>query len=87
SPNALIQWQTGSESGIDHFELERSADGNTWAVIGTLAASNNANGFSYSYKDPTPQPTAFYRLKITEQSGSYSYSPVFKGGCADIALP
>ncbi|MBS1564854.1 MAG: T9SS type A sorting domain-containing protein [Bacteroidetes bacterium] len=87
SPNAILQWQTGSESGIDHFEVERSADGSSWVVLGKLAASNNANGFSYSYKDANPQPTAYYRLKITELSGNYSYSPVFKGGCADIALP
>src|SRR5206468_9586907 len=38
-------------------------------------------------KDADPQPAAFYRVKIADQSGNYSYSPVFKGGCADIALP
>ena len=83
----LIQWQTGNESGLDHFELERSPDGNIWTVLGNIAASNNSNGFIYTYKDLDPQPAAFYRLKIISQPGSYSYSPVFKGGCADIALP
>ncbi len=84
---ALIQWQTGNESGIDHFELERSPDGNSWITLGSVAASNNSNGSGYTYKDYDPQPAAFYRLKVVTLPGSYSYSPVFKGGCADIALP
>lgn len=84
---ALIQWQTSSEVNTGHFEIERSADGTNWVTIGEIAASNNANGATYVFKDPDPPATAFYRLKIVDFSGAASYSPVFRGGCSDIGLP
>lgn len=82
-----IQWQTGVEADIDHFEIEWSADGSAWTLLGKAAAANNPNGSSYSYKDQGRRAEVFYRLKIVEKSGSSSYSPVFRGGCSDIALP
>jgi hypothetical protein len=67
--------------------IERSPDAVNWSDLGEIAASNDANGAAYTYKDPSPLPAAYYRLKIIGQSGSISYSPVFRGGCSDIALP
>jgi len=81
-----IQWQTGVEADIDHFEIEWSADGVAWTTLGRVAADNNPSGSSYSYQDQR-KDAAFYRLKIVGRSGSNSYSPVFRGGCADVALP
>ncbi|MBN9379265.1 MAG: T9SS type A sorting domain-containing protein [Chitinophagaceae bacterium] len=82
-----IQWQTGVEADIDHFEIEWSADGIAWTLLGKVAATDNPNGSSYSYKDQGRRAEVFYRLKIIERSGSNGYSPVFRGGCSDIALP
>jgi hypothetical protein len=84
---AVIQWQTASEVNTSHFEIERSADGTNWTTIGEIASSDNPNGAAYVFKDPNPSATAFYRLKIVDLSGDFSYSPVFRGGCSDIALP
>jgi hypothetical protein len=82
-----IQWQTGVETDVDHFEIEWSADAVGWTPLGKVAAADDPGGASYSYKDPDRKAAVFYRLKIVNRSGSYSYSPVFNGGCADIALP
>ena len=82
-----IQWQTGVETDMDHFEIEWSADGGAWTTLGKIAAKNDASGSSYSYKDQQRKDAAFYRLKIIGRSGSASYFPVFRGGCADVALP
>jgi type IX secretion system substrate protein len=84
---ALIQWQTGTEISLDHFEIERSGDGANWVTIGEVAATDNPNGASYAFKDPDPPATAYYRLKMVDMSGSFGYSPVFQGSCSDIALP
>src|SRR5258708_7068002 len=86
-PYAILQWQTGSESDIDRFVVERSGDGSTWLDLGETTSYNNPNGSSYTYKDPAPQASSFYRLKILDRSGSVSYSPTFRGGFSDIALP
>ncbi len=85
--DAIIQWQTAMESGLEGFVIQRSADATAWADLGEVAASNNPSGSSYTYTDTQPQATDYYRLKIVAQSGTLSYSPVFSGGCADIALP
>ncbi|MDO6434334.1 T9SS type A sorting domain-containing protein [Flavitalea sp. BT771] len=82
-----IQWQTGVEADVDHFEIERSTDAVAWTTLGKLAATNNPSGAAYSYKDPDRKSSVFYRLKIIDRSGSYGYSPVFEGGCSDITLP
>lgn len=82
-----IQWQTGVERDVDHFEIERSTDGVTWTTLGKVAAADNPSGSSYSYKDQGRKAEAFYRLRIVNRSGADSYSPVFRGGCTDIALP
>ena len=84
---AIIQWQTGVESDIDHFVIERSPDAASWLDLGEMAATNSPGGSAYTYKDQDPPATAFYRLKIVERSGSTGYSPVFKGSCSDIAFP
>lgn len=85
SGSPLLQWQTGVESGLDYFQVEGSTDGGSWTSLDRVAAVNAPSGSSYSYKDS--RAFSFYRLKIVNQSGSFSYSPVFRGGCSDIALP
>ncbi|MFT3933997.1 MAG: T9SS type A sorting domain-containing protein [Chitinophagaceae bacterium] len=82
-----LQWQTGIESDMDHFDIERSTDGNSWTKIGEVPCSNSATGSTYGFKDNAALPDALYRLKIISLSATVSYSPVFKGGCADIAMP
>jgi hypothetical protein len=84
---ALIQWKTGVESQLNDFIVQRSPDGQNWSTLGSVDALNAADGASYSFKDVTPQEDCFYRLEIVNQDGSVSYSPVFHGGCSDIALP
>lgn len=82
-----LQWQTGTESGIDHFDIERSTDAASWTKLGEIPCSNSTGGASYSFRDKDALPAAFFRLKIVSLPGTVTYSPVFKGGCADIALP
>lgn len=84
---ALLQWRTGMESDVDHFEIEKSTDGNSWADIQNVPATNAPGGSSYEYKDPATQPVCLYRLAIIEKSGNITYSPIFQGGCAEIPIP
>jgi Secretion system C-terminal sorting domain len=84
---AAVQWQTGEESNLDYFLVQRSADGTHWTALGQVPATNNPTGSSYVYKDLQPPGTAFYRLQIVDQSGNSTYSPVFRGGCSEIAMP
>jgi hypothetical protein len=84
---ASVQWQTGEESNLDYFGVERSPDGSSWTTIGKVPATNDPTGSVYVYKDLQPPGTAFYRLQIVDRAGNMSYSPVFRGGCSEIAMP
>ncbi|HET7119216.1 MAG TPA: T9SS type A sorting domain-containing protein [Hanamia sp.] len=84
---ALIEWKTATEISTSHFDIEKSDNGINWNVIQSVVAANKINGNSYSYEDNNPFPTAYYRIKIVDMSGAFYYSPVFSGGCTDIAMP
>jgi len=84
---ALIRWQTGLEGNIDRFVVQGSTDGSQWTTLGTVAATDNPQGSSYSFQDGHPGASSYYRLMIMYKSGDVGYSPVFGGGCSDIPLP
>ena len=84
---ALVRWQTGEESNMSYFFVQRSADGVNWTPLAKVSATDNATGSAYAYQDNQPSGGGFYRLQIVDNAGNDTYSPVFRGGCSDITLP
>jgi hypothetical protein len=82
--DVVVNWVTASENNIDHFEIE-VARGNPdfqngrFVKIGELnSKGNSATGNSYQFTDTEQgkSGTRYYRLKIVEKDGSFSYSVV-----------
>ncbi|MBA2251052.1 MAG: T9SS type A sorting domain-containing protein [Chitinophagaceae bacterium] len=72
-----VTWQTTFEQNLKTFEIEHSADGITFTKIGNVIPVNNPSGSAYVFKHFYPVPGAnFYRLKIIELDGAYSYSNI-----------
>lgn len=75
-----LKWQTSGESEIDHFDVERSVDGQNYTSIGKRAALNANTIASYELKDAAVSAlnkgSVFYRLKTTSQSGKEEYSRI-----------
>lgn len=71
-----LRWKTSAEANALHFELERSSNGVTYQTLATIAATNNADGATYSYNDPNPAADAYYRLKLAGKTGSFTYSNI-----------
>lgn len=72
--NNLV-WSTISEHANGVFSIERARDGTDFASIGTLPASGNPNGNTYTFTDNEPFPGVnYYRLKLTEADGTFDYS-------------
>lgn len=75
----VLTWTTASEENNDRFELERSADGNSFAAIG-LVKSKALNGssaapLSYVLADNNlAQGVSYYRLKQIDRDGRSVYS-------------
>ncbi|RZK86724.1 MAG: T9SS type A sorting domain-containing protein, partial [Hymenobacter sp.] len=84
---------TASELNNDHFDVERSLDGTTFAKVGQLAGQGSQVGStSYTFLDagsaaqaPTGQPL-YYRLRQVNRDGSSTYSPT-RSVCFTAAAP
>lgn len=72
-----INFTTSQELNSDHFEVERSVDGNSrWAGISSLKGSGNSSvAKSYAAYDAKPfSGVNFYRVKQFDKDGKFKYS-------------
>lgn len=78
---AFLNFKTGSESNISHYEIERSVDGiDNFEKISEL----NAEGFSQSIKGyslvdsilPVFKSTLYYRIRAVEFDHHFSFSEI-----------
>ena len=66
-----ISWQVADEKDVNHYIVERSFDGKTFELL-----SKQAKGI-FQTIDRTPQyGVNYYRLKVVENDGRYSYAPI-----------
>jgi Secretion system C-terminal sorting domain/CUB domain len=71
-----IQWKTANEINTKTFELERSTDGANFTKIVSLQSAGSGNNM-YVYNDPFVSASkVFYRLKIIDLSGAFTYSQI-----------
>ena len=76
--NVLIEWKVENEKEIKNYEVEYSADGIHFTVIGEVSASDV---FIKNYNFVHFQPLAgdaFYRIKINKINGESEYQKVLK---------
>jgi hypothetical protein len=86
----LLNWTTNNEVNTANFEIERSTDGSNYNSIGTVAAGGNTTSaitYTYTDNDVTTLSSAviYYRLKMVDRDGKFSYSNAISISLADIA--
>ena len=75
--NAVISWQTSQESNSYEYEIYRSADGNNFSKIGSVASKNNPSGSSYSFSDKLPlSGVNYYRVNSKDRDGKTLFCTV-----------
>ena len=73
--DAIVRWTTTYEQGSDRFEVERSFDGATFQMVGTVkAAGTSFNKNDYSFTDKLNNNTlnkkdVYYRLRLVDGNG------------------
>jgi len=74
----LLKWITSQEINTSHFELERSSNAGSYALIkSVLAAGTSSTAKNYFSVDEHPfAGNNFYRLKMVDADGKYKYSNV-----------
>lgn len=73
-----LTWATATETNNSHFEVQRSADGRKWAVLGEVkGAGTIQEPQQYEFTDAYPPAgLSYYRLRQVDYDGQYAYSPV-----------
>lgn len=93
--HALLTWHTTMEVNVSHFDIERSADSRSWQKIGQVAAKGaggKADGYTFRDQSPlSPQENGsalrYYRMKMTDLDGTFSYSGIRSLQWDGAALP
>lgn len=73
---AVLNWKTSAEVNTLSFIVEQSFDAVQFYEAATVLASGAPAGSTYSHTVPQPSAMAYYRLKMKDRDGSYTYSPV-----------
>ena len=74
---AQLKWKTSNEQNLLSYEIEYSSDGRNFATGGKVAANNSSTESLYQFNYSLGSGNDHYfRLKITEANGSYTYSQV-----------
>lgn len=77
----IISWVTANETNVSNFEIERSNNAQDFVTIGKVRAIGNSTiAQNYSYNDAgiAPKSIQYYRLKINDIGGKFSYSNIIK---------
>jgi hypothetical protein len=87
-----LDWETALETNDDHFTVERSTDGSSWADLVEVAGKGTTDSLStYEAYDNGPYSgLSYYRLRQTDLDGISYYSPIrtviFSGMATAIAV-
>lgn len=75
-----LQWSTADEHNSSYFEIERSKDGKNFTSIGSVPVKPGNGVLNYAMADSNVaragSPVVYYRLRIVDNNGSFSYSNV-----------
>lgn len=77
--SALVKWTTEAEIDNDHFEVQRSDDGIHFITRGKVNGNGSTTiSHAYEFTDilNTVSPIVYYRLKIIDTDGKYSFSKI-----------
>lgn len=88
---SLLTWQTAKEDNVKTFEVERSNSGSGYNKVGAVAALNAEGLNDYKFYDRNPNTGInFYRLKMVDADGKFTYSTVktveFTDGKMEITM-
>jgi uncharacterized repeat protein (TIGR01451 family) len=73
-----LYWNTVNEINTKHFVIEQSTDGVRFNSISNVVAKGKANNNYAATVADANNSQFYYRLKIVDNDGTFSYSPVIK---------
>jgi hypothetical protein len=83
----LLTWDVPNNIELSQFEIEYSADGQTFATVGVIKVDPTNNSTSYSYSLPVGGNNSgfgYFRIKQTDNAGVPGYSAIQKISLSDV---
>ncbi len=74
--NALVTWVTENESVMKQYELQQSLNGSNFTTIYTVLSNQMSASNTYKQLAIQTQGQAYYRVKLVEQTGAFSYTEI-----------
>jgi len=77
----VLSWTTANEVNFSSFVVERSINGVDFSTVGSVKATGKATAeqtYSYTDANVSALATCYYRLKMVDNNGSFTYSNVVK---------
>jgi hypothetical protein len=72
---ALLNWTTAEESGMSHFDLQKSQDGTSFEQLAKIVVKGSNSQYAYTDRAVTTAKY-YYRLRMTALHGKETYSNV-----------
>ncbi len=76
--SAEIKWQVNTSSNPKIFVVERSSDGISFDIIGTVNGNTTNNNYQFIDNQITKTGYQYYRLKMTDLDGKTTFSNIAK---------
>jgi hypothetical protein len=74
-----VSWKVESETNMNNYEVEYSADGSNFSSIATIAPNSNNGSGAYSFLNKKATAAEhFYRIKANSIGGLVQYSAIVK---------
>lgn len=85
-----MNWEVANEQETVRYEIEKSLTGTNFARIGTVLSRQLSQSAYVDYDNNPATGWNYYRLKIFDKSGNYTYSPIrpvkFEKGKEQVVL-
>ncbi len=73
-----LWWSTSNEINTAAFDVQQSTNGVDFNTVGTIVSKNTTQLNSYQYNVASKEGTKFYRLKMIDKDGQFTYSATIK---------
>lgn len=74
APYAVLSWKSAAESGLAYYDVEKSTDGMHFQQVAQVRAAGSNS--MYSVNELQAEARSFYRLKMVDLDGKFSYSTI-----------
>ncbi|MBK9255528.1 MAG: T9SS type A sorting domain-containing protein [Saprospiraceae bacterium] len=84
SIHVKLNWATETEKNSDFFEIENSEDAKDWTNVAKVSAAGESlkrKEYHFDIKN-SDNGSGYYRLKMVDLDGKYTYSPIIFTDCA-----